>query len=196
MLPTEPGRRIRVLAVDDEPATLRLIQEILGQAGCDVLSGTTGQEALELALRAPDLILLDHHLPDVDGLEVCRRLQADPATSEIPVIFLTADHNPALEAHCLDAGARDFVTKPFADSVLLARLQTHLALSARTRTLERMAHTDDLTGLANRRYFENVLDREWSRTRRSEKPLSLLLVDLDHFKDVNDTYGHQEGDRC
>jgi len=192
----EAGDGIHILAIDDDPTTLHLIGEILRQAGFRVALGASGGEALELVAEVPDLILLDQYLPDLDGLEICARLKADPATTDIPVIFLTADRNPDLEARSLAAGAVDFVTKPFSDRVLLARIRAHLALSRRTRTLERLAHTDPLTGLANRRFFDQSLVREWSRTRRSHTPLSVVLMDVDHFKAVNDRFGHQAGDQC
>lgn len=190
------GPEVRVLAVDDDPTTLRVMQVVLEREGYAVSVGASGGEALELAGEIPDLILLDQHLPDMNGLDVCRQLQAEGLTHDIPVIFLTGDVDPDLEAKCLAAGAVDFVTKPFADGVLLARIRTHLALSRKTRVLERLANTDQLTGVANRRYFDQAVAQEWARTCRSGTPVSLILVDVDHFKSVNDEFGHPEGDQC
>ncbi|HSG48232.1 MAG TPA: diguanylate cyclase [Longimicrobiales bacterium] len=196
VMPPDVDADPRVLAVDDDPGTLHLIGTVLDRDGMESFTGATGREALELAAQAPDLILLDHHLPDLEGLEVCRLLKADPVTADIPVVMLTADHNPVLEARVLEAGAVDFITKPFAPDVLAARIGTHISLARKTRLLERLANTDPLTGVANRRFFDHALEREWARTQRSQRALALIIVDMDAFKAVNDTYGHQEGDAC
>ena len=196
VMPPEVDTDPRILAVDDDPGTLHLIGTVLDRDRMECFTGATGREALELAAQAPDLILLDHHLPDLEGLEVCRLLKADPVTADIPVVMLTADHNPVLEARVLEAGAVDFITKPFAPDVLTARIGTHVSLARKTRLLERLANTDPLTGVANRRFFDHALEREWARTLRSQRPLGLIVADVDAFKAVNDTYGHQEGDAC
>ncbi len=185
-----------ILVVDDDRTSLRMLAETLEGKGYRVMLGICGQDAIELAGKGPELILLDFNLPDMDGLEVCRRLKADPAISNIPVIFITANHDPVLEARVLDAGAVDFVAKPYSVAVLRARINTHLMLKRNTDLLLSLANRDGLTGVANRRFFDEFLKKEWARAQRNQHPLSLILLDIDHFKSINDTFGHQEGDRC
>ncbi|MFE8031885.1 diguanylate cyclase [Thiohalocapsa marina] len=185
----------RLLLVDDDPTSLRLAASIL-DADYTLLVATAGRDALELAAEGPELILLDHHLPDIDGLEVCRRLKADPASAEIPVIFVTGNQDPVLEAAGLEAGAVDFVTKPYSAAVLRARVCTHVALKRKSDLLTALAQRDSLTGVANRRTFDQHLEKEWRLARRQQTPLSLVMIDADHFKAVNDTFGHPVGDQC
>lgn len=190
-VPDQPS----LLLVDDDPTCLRLAASIL-DADSSLVIATRGGDALDLAAAGPELILLDHHLPDIDGLEVCRRLKADPATADIPVIFVTANQDPVLEAEGLEAGAVDFVTKPYSAAVLRARVRTHIALKRKTDLLAQHAQRDGLTGVANRRSFDQQLDKEWRRAQRNQTPLSLVMIDADHFKDINDSFGHLVGDDC
>ena len=190
-VPDQPS----LLLVDDDPTCLRLAASIL-DAESSLVIATCGCDALELAAAGPELILLDHHLPDIDGMEVCRRLKADPATADIPVIFVTANQDPVLEAEGLEAGAVDFVTKPYSAAVLRARVRTHIALKRKTDLLAQHAQRDGLTGVANRRSFDQQLDKEWRRAQRNQTPLSLVMIDADHFKDINDRFGHLVGDDC
>lgn len=135
-------------------------------------------------------------LPDISGIEVCRRLKASTSTAEIPVIFVTAAHDHDLETRGLDAGAVDFVTKPYSAAVLRARVRNHIQLKRKTDLLKQMAQTDGLTGAASRRSFDETLENEWQLARREQTPLSVLLVDIDHFKAVNDQFCHLTGDTC
>ncbi len=185
----------RLLLVDDDPVSLRLAASLL-DADYTLLVTISGRGALELVREGPELILLDHHLPDLEGLEVCRRLKADPASAAIPVIFVTSNQDPALEAAGLEAGAMDFVTKPYSAAVLRARVRTHIALKRQTDQLTQLAQHDSLTGVANRRTFDQHLEKEWRLAQRHQTPLSLVMIDADHFKDVNDSFGHQAGDQC
>ncbi|MGB0671111.1 MAG: GGDEF domain-containing response regulator, partial [Rhodospirillales bacterium] len=146
--------------------------------------------------QKPDLILLDVMMPEMDGFEVLVRLKDDPATSSIPVIFVTALAQEEDEAKGLRLGAIDYVTKPLRPPVVRARVRNHLALKKALDDLSRIAATDPLTGLANRRAFDEAIGTEWARARRGQEPLSLVLLDLDHFKAFNDTYGHGKGDDC
>jgi diguanylate cyclase (GGDEF)-like protein len=192
----EPTPRPRLLIVDDQPLNIRLFHEIF-HADHEVFFATSGEGALEFChTNRPDLILLDVVMPGLDGYEVCRRLKQDERTREIPVIFVTAQSDASEEEDGLAVGAVDFIAKSASANVMRARVATLITLSRQTDLLRRMARVDALTGLANRRHFDETLNSEWRRCTRSEKPLSLVLIDLDHFKLFNDQYGHQAGDAC
>ncbi|NKN32534.1 diguanylate cyclase [Marichromatium bheemlicum] len=191
----EGPERPHLLVVEDDPTSLRLIARILEHTYTLTIA-TNGEDALRLAAERPELILLDYHLPDLDGLEVCRQLQAEPDTAAIPVIYVTANQDTRLEAEALSAGAVDFVVKPYSAAVLRARINTHVLLRRKTALLMQFAERDGLTGVVNRRVFDRQLDHEWRRARRQQLPLSVVMIDADHFKSVNDTWGHLVGDEC
>jgi diguanylate cyclase (GGDEF)-like protein len=162
-----------------------------------VLVATSGEPALALARdKAPDAVLLDVTLPGIDGFEACRRLKTDALTRDIPVIFITSHDDLDIEAHGLDCGAVDFITKPIHPRILLARVKVHVMLKQRTDLLLGLAYIDGLTGLCNRRGFDERLTMEWQRAQRSGQWLTLMLIDVDHFKHYNDHHGHQAGDDC
>ena len=189
-------RKRRVLIVDDEPANVRVLAEVL--AGPYELSfATSGAKALELAAStSPDLILLDVVMPGLDGYEVLRRLKMEVATAGIPVIFVTAMSELDDEARGLELGAVDYITKPVSAPIVRARVRTHLELKAQRDLLERRAFLDGLTGIANRRRFDEELERRWRVAASRQQALTLLLLDVDHFKQFNDNYGHGAGDEC
>jgi len=139
-------------------------------------------------------VLLDIGLPNVDGFEVCRRLKEHPATRGIPVIFLTGTADTESKVRGLDLGAVDYVTKPFDQVELRARVRAALRAKRLQDILEQQSHLDGLTGLWNRRYLDQRLESELNVARRYGRPLSLVLVDVDHFKRVNDDHGHLFGD--
>jgi len=141
-------------------------------------------------------VLLDVVMPGIDGFEVCKRLKSDPALRDIPVIFVTARDSAEDETLGLEVGAVDFIAKPISPPVVRARVRTHVALKRQTDLLRSLAFNDGLTGVANRRWFDERLQVEWLRCRRNRMPLALILLDLDHFKAYNDHYGHQAGDDC
>ncbi len=185
-----------VLIVDDEPMNIEIINEALG-AEHEILFATNGQEALSIASNElPDLILLDVILPDLDGYQVCTRLKADPKTRDIPVIFVTAMDHEEEETKGLDVGAIDYLAKPIRSPIVRARVRNHLELKRYRDYLEKLSATDGLTGVANRRWFDEQLEREWRRAKRKHIPLSLILMDIDFFKAYNDHYGHLAGDDC
>jgi diguanylate cyclase (GGDEF)-like protein len=158
---------------------------------------TSGAKALTLCKDdPPDLVLLDVVMPEMDGHEVCARLKADEATRNIPVIFVTSHTDAEEETKGLELGAVDFIAKPVNPAVVRARVKTHLTLKAQSDLLRQMVFIDGLTGVANRRCFDERLDTEWRRAARSASPLALLMLDVDHFKRFNDRYGHQAGDEC
>lgn len=186
----------KVLVVDDVEMNAMLIASVIGTL-CEVQTATSGTQALTLIQQqAPDLVLLDVMMPEMDGFEVCRRLKADPTTADIPVIFLTALSDNDAEERGLNLGATDFINKPFRAPVLLARVRNHLELTRQRRLLERLSHIDGLTGIANRRYFNAILPREFKRMQRQNKHLGVLMIDVDDFKAFNDHYGHLLGDEC
>jgi len=192
----ESNPRPQLLIVDDQPLNIRLFHEIF-HADHEVFFATSGEDALEFCRnKVPDLILLDVIMPGLNGYEVCRRLKQDERTREIPVIFVTAQSDATEEEDGLAAGAVDFIAKSASANVMRARVRTLLILKRQSDLLRQMARVDALTGLANRRHFDETLDSEWRRCTRSGTPLSLMIIDLDHFKLFNDHYGHQAGDSC
>ena len=192
----QADNRPRILMVDDERFNLNMLDSLL-RHDYQVMVAIDGQRALQAAAtHSPDLILLDIQLPDIDGYEVCRRLKADALTRGIPVIFITALDESANEARGLEVGAVDYITKPFKQAAVSARLRTQLRLKQQHDQLERYAFRDSLTGLTNRRAFDSRAEQEWSRCWRGRLPLSVIMLDVDHFKRYNDTHGHAAGDVC
>ena len=191
------GSRPRLLVVDDEADNIAMLHQMLC-ADYDIRAVTSGAAMLRYCREQlrPDLVLLDIMMPDMDGLTACRRLLAEEGLCDLPVIFLTASDDPQTEAAALDCGGVDFVSRPINLPVLLARIRTHLKLQAQRMQLVRQALQDGLTGLANRRRFDEALSAEWARSCRSGASLSLIMIDIDHFKAYNDHYGHLKGDEC
>lgn len=188
--------RARLLVVDDQPANIRLMHALFGEQH-EVFMATDGLQALALCASAmPDLVLLDVDMPGMDGLSVCRQLRAAPETCAIPVIFVTGSHGVADESACWDAGCVDFVNKPVNARTLRNRVDAHLLLKRQADQLRTLAFTDGLTGLTNRRHFEDRLQRAWSSCMRDARPCAALMIDIDWFKRYNDRYGHQAGDAC
>ena len=188
--------RHRLLIVDDQAANVRVMAEALKDE-YDICFATTGAKALELASNAEvDLVLLDVVMPDLDGFEVCRRLKSDDRTSSIPIIFVTAREEVEDEAMGFDVGGVDYIAKPIRPPVVKARVRTHLELKETRDLLEELASIDALTGIANRRRFDDCLDKEWQRALRHQHVVSLAIIDVDFFKKFNDTYGHARGDDC
>jgi len=185
-----------ILLVDDDPIALKILRQILS-AYPNVRFATNGADALRRARTcAPDLILLDGEMPGQNGFEVCKLLKADPALCEIPVIFVTAHDDAELENLALTLGAADFIAKPLIAATVKLRVRLHLQLRQQIEALRRLASTDALTSLANRRRLDETLASEWIRASRIRLPLSLMLIDIDFFKAFNDEYGHLEGDCC
>lgn len=185
-----------VLIIDDVPANIQVLAEAL-QSEYRLKIATSGSEGLAVAQKSlPDLILLDVMMPGMDGFEVCRQLKSDPLTQRIPVIFVTARDANEDEELGLNLGAVDYISKPFYLPIVRARVRNHLLLKRRADLLENLAHVDSLTGIANRRRFDESLLLELRRCQRNHLPLSVLLIDIDHFKQYNDHYGHGMGDTC
>lgn len=192
-----------ILIVDDESANIQSLAAALGGAGADapytLRFAKTGEQALLMAHSAqPDLILLDVVLPGMNGLATLAKLQADPLTHGIPVIFVTARDEIDEEASGLELGAVDYITKPFSPAIVRARVRTHLELKSQREFEAQRARIDGLTGIANRRAFDEQMGRYWAIPPSQLPPafLKLLLIDVDYFKRYNDRAGHGAGDEC
>lgn len=184
-----------LLIVDDEKQNRTLLTELLKDDHHLILA-KNGEQALQRARsHLPDLILLDVLMPEMDGYAVIRALKNDDLTRDIPVIFVTALDSAGDEEQGLELGAVDYISKPFHPSIVRARIRNHLQSVQQRRLLEQLAMLDSLTGIPNRRRFAQVFDQEWRRCQRDIAPLSLIVVDVDHFKDFNDTHGHAAGDQ-
>ena len=183
-----------ILIVEDEIINIHSLSRIL-RGTARLCFATSGAQALELAesLKA-EMVLLDIMLPDISGFEVCKQLKNNPATSRCTVIFVTALDSDEEEAHGLRMGAMDYIKKPFNPTIVRERVQNLLNLSLAYRELEKLSTTDFLTGAFNRRYFMEIATTELKRHHRHEKKTSVLILDIDHFKEVNDKHGHLTGD--
>lgn len=189
-----PRGKPRVLAVDDQPMHLQVLHELF-RDDYQLFVATSGPRALEICRdHAPDLVLLDGVMPGMDGYEVCARLKGQASTRDIPIIFLTAQSDPAEETRALELGAVDFIVKPVNPAVVRARVKTHITLKRQGDSLRQLAFLDGLTGVYNRRYFDQQLPIEAGRARRTAAPLSVMMIDVDCFKAYNDHYGHLCGD--
>jgi diguanylate cyclase (GGDEF)-like protein len=185
-----------ILVVDDDPTSIQLLGHILSELGA-VRFATRGEDAFRLVRDSPpDVILLDAEMPGMSGFDLCKALKAEPDYAEIPVIFVTSHTETAFEVSGFDFGAADFIAKPVSAPLVIARVKTQLRMKRMADELRRIATTDLLTGVSNRRGFDESLHREWRRARRCDEPLSLLMIDVDHFKPFNDRYGHPAGDVC
>lgn len=186
-----------VLIVDDVPAHAQDLVKAL-RPDYQVRVVDNGREALWVARHEPqlDIILLDVMMPDMDGFEVCKHIKGDSLTQGIPVVFITARNDEYDEEYGLNLGAVDYISKPFSTVVARARIRNHIRLKQQVETLKSLSLVDELTGIANRRNFNQTVRMEWRRAARERTSLSLLMIDIDYFKNYNDHYGHRAGDRC
>lgn len=193
---TDLATQGRILIVDDAMENIQILHGAL-QGEHDVLFAMDGAKALHMARhQLPDVILLDAMMPDMDGYAVLQALRGSSVTRDIPIIFVTALKTPEDETRALDAGAADFITKPVNAAVVRARVRTQLTVKRQSDALRQLTLTDGLTGVANRRSFDDTLANEWRRCARAQAPMALIMVDIDEFKNYNDAYGHQAGDAC
>ncbi|MBW7861938.1 MAG: diguanylate cyclase [Rhodocyclaceae bacterium] len=186
-----------ILVVDDSPDNLQVLTAVLKDQ-YRVKVAINGERALSLASDdpPPDLVLLDVMMPGMDGYEVCRRLKNNPKTASIPVLFVSSRDEEEDEAYGLSLGAIDYIVKPIRPSIVQARVRNHIDLKRSRDLLERLTTVDHLTGIHNRRRFDDYLEAEWKRAVREHEPIALIAIDIDHFKAYNDHYGHPQGDQC
>lgn len=207
------GNGLKVLVVEDSKVTMKALCNYLDHMGIhNPATAESGKAALE-AFRndRPDIILLDALLPDVDGFDVAREMRAlEEGQDWSAIIFLTSMSKDEDLARGIEAGGDDYLMKPISEVVLRAKVRAMRRLvemqralvdvtrqlNSANKELQRLSTTDGLTGIANRRLFDELLQHEWRRCARVKKPLSLIMLDIDFFKQYNDTYGHQLGDLC
>ena len=204
-----PDRKPKILVVDDVPLNVELLRTYLNTAGYLVFEAGDGEQAMQMvAQKKPDLLLLDIMMPKMNGFEVCKQLKSDPKTRFIPIVMVTALQSIEDKVQGIEAGADDFITKPFNKMELLARVRSLLRikflydelvkkiyqLDQAKKRLQQLAITDGLTGLYNYRFFKEQLLHEMDRAARHNLSLSLIMMDIDNFKIYNDTNGHPAGD--
>ena len=187
-----------ILIVDDERVNRTLLSELLKEEDRRILLAKNGPQALERLEKQPDidLILLDVMMPEMDGYEVLNRIKENDLTRNIPVVFITALKSTGDEERGLGMGAADYIGKPFSPAIVRNRVGNLLRFVRQRKLLETLAGRDGLTEVANRRSFDEALTREWRCGQRSGAPLSLMMLDIDHFKQINDNYGHAHGDHA
>jgi diguanylate cyclase (GGDEF)-like protein len=184
-----------ILLIDDNPDVHRLLGARLASDRYELLSAFSGEEGLDLAeTHEPKLILLDIDLPGMDGFETLARLRECPPVRQAPVVVLSVSDDIDAKVRAFNEGASDYVTKPFDIRELRARIEAALRLARALAMLEQRAQIDGLTGLWNRTYFGEKLASEIAQADRTGDPMCLIMADLDHFKHINDTHGHQAGD--
>lgn len=183
-----------ILVVDDESINIQIINNALNQE-YDILAAKNGEQAIRIASQnMPDLVLLDIVLPDISGHDVCKALKGNEATQHIPIIFVTAQDKAEDELKGLELGAVDYFRKPFVIPLLQVRVRNQIELIQKTRALEEMVWLDGLTGISNRRHFDQRYKDACKYAQRNNRSLCLLLLDIDFFKQYNDFYGHARGD--
>lgn len=189
--------RETVLIVDDERFNINVLVDLLSPL-YETMVAKSGEQALQRVQSGPlpDIILLDIVMPGMDGFDVCKELKCDPRTADIPVIFISALDRDHDEERGLELGAADYVSKPFSPHLVRLRVKNILKLKRQSDLLRELANVDGLTGIANRRRFDQCLENEWARSLSYRVPLSVILMDIDFFKAYNDNYGHLGGDQC
>lgn len=185
-----------ILFIDDSKVVHAMLDDILAVEGHKHLHAYDADQGFWFAKRAnPDLILLDVVMPRVSGFDLCKALKSDPQTAHIPVMFLSGTGDTFNKVQGLDLGAIDYITKPFDETELQARVRAALRTKRLVDMLANTAQVDALTGLRNRQHFDRRLDEELAAMRRFGRTVSLVLLDIDHFKCCNDQFGHPFGDR-
>ena len=190
-------KKSRLLVVDDDPTQLRFyLQGLSSQYCCQFARSANEAVTFARQFPQPDLIILDVVMPDLGGFEICRLLKNDQLTAHIPVIFASGVDDLESKVRGFDLGCVDYITKPVLIPEMKARISTHLKLKRQAHLLESLAYLDPLTQIANRRKYNETMQREWARSIRYAQPIAMLLIDIDFFKQFNDFYGHGVGDDC
>lgn len=186
----------KVLIVDDSYLEVHVIKDML-EENYEVYYSMSGEGIDDIIIsKKIDLILLDVIMPQTDGFKICKKLKENHLTQNIPVIFLTAKSSFLDELIGLELGAVDYLIKPIHPLLVRARVRNHIIMKRQQDTLKRISFIDGLTGIANRRNFDEVLEKEWQLALRNNSIISALLIDIDFFKKYNDFYGHLQGDDC
>jgi len=188
------AKKNSVLIVDDEKSNIIALTHILSSE-YTVYFAKNGMDAIELAEKfLPDVILLDILMPDMDGYEVISRLKRDDKTNEIPVIFVTGLTGVEEEEKGLSLGAVDYINKPFSPAIVKLRVRSQVQMQNQIKLIKYLSMMDQLTDIPNRRNFDSRMRTEWEHAIRNGTFISLLMIDIDFFKNYNDKYGHQQGD--
>ena len=199
----DEAKPLRVLIADDERISRTLLMRVVESWGYETVEADSGNKAWELLNQdePPRIAIIDWMMPGIDGVEICRRLYQRSGKPLIYTILLTSKTDESALIYALEQGAHDFQTKPANPGELRARLlvgkrfvEADDRLNESLARVEQMAATDALTGVANRRHFFQLAERELYRTQRTQTPVALLVIDIDNFKEINDTYGHAAGD--
>lgn len=190
---TDPGTQPVVLIIEDDPVSVRGLAGILDPE-FQILIATRQDEALALISDAVDLVLLDLYLGDHDSFGLLAEIKATEAGRNMPVLCVTGSAQTADIEEAFSRGAIDYVVKPYNKTILLAKIRTFIDLKRKTQLLQAETFTDPLTGVGNRRLFQRQLELEWRRMMREQAPLGLVVLDVDHFKEINDRWGHRVGD--
>ncbi len=184
-----------VLIVDDSPTNIKIVAECLKEH-YRLKVASSGEQCLLLAKKKPqpDVILLDIEMPGMNGYETCEALKKDQVTENIPVVFVTGRQSDKDEEKGLSLGAVDYITKPIHPAIVLARTKTQIIIKQQRDALQKMALHDQLTGLYNRHYLLDIADKKLANCARHNYDISVLMIDIDHFKKINDAHGHSMGD--
>jgi len=186
----------KLLITDRDQLFLRLLRDTLVDEFDIITAGSCASLFTLASEQKPDVILLDIEMMPLEGFQLCDRLKQNPATKDIPVVFITARSTWSDEVRGLEVGGIDYIRKPVNPPVLRARLHNHAELKQIRDRLEYLAREDPLTAIPNRRQFEEVLEVEWRRCRRENQTIAIIMMDIDNFKQFNDNYGHSAGDDC
>lgn len=193
----------KILIVDDEKDMLQVINDVLSPEHYHLINAVSGEHALKILEKEKiDLMLLDLNMPGIGGYEVCRRVKKLPDGKFFPIIILSSNSQEVDKVAALGIGAVDYIIKPFSTGELRARIRTQLKVKGmqddllkQKSIMSKLAVHDELTGLYNRRYLLSRMDEELARAARYRSPLTCMIIDVDDFKKINDTYGHAAGDR-
>ncbi len=185
-----------ILIADDNSLNLKILENMLKRKGYQTVLAENGHQALELLQnQEPDIILLDIMMPGVNGIKVCQSLKEKESTKNIPVLFITALSDTKDKLKAFRAGGVDYITKPFIQEEVLARINVHIELKKAMERLKALSVTDEMTGVFNRRWAYEILAKQIEITNREGSSLVVCYIDIDHLKIINDNYGHAEGDR-